>query len=83
MNDKHCSTDYREGFITEETVRNSLTGYNAAKSVREKVMVATTPVTIPIRMMTLSPGSHLLVEDVSWQQYEALLAELGDESSHS
>ncbi|MEM9089866.1 MAG: Uma2 family endonuclease [Cyanobacteria bacterium P01_F01_bin.53] len=29
--------------------------------------------------MTLLPGSHLLVEDVSWVQYEALLAELGEE----
>ena len=42
-------------------------------------MVATAPVTIPIRAMTLSPGSHLLIEDVSWQQYEALLAELGED----
>ena len=42
-------------------------------------MAAAAPVTIPIRAMTLSPGSHLLVQDVSWQQYEALLAELGEE----
>ncbi|MGC1310287.1 MAG: Uma2 family endonuclease [Phormidesmis sp.] len=41
-------------------------------------MVAATPVTIPVRAMTLSPGSHLLVQGVSWQQYEALLAELGE-----
>ena len=42
-------------------------------------MVAAAPVTIPVRAMTLSPGSHLLVENISWQQYEALLAELGEE----
>ncbi|MCG8365542.1 MAG: Uma2 family endonuclease [Pseudanabaenales cyanobacterium] len=44
-----------------------------------KHMVASVPVTIPIRAMTLSPGSHLLIENVSWEQYEALLAELGEE----
>lgn len=36
-----------------------------------------TPVTIPIRAINLSPGSHLLIENVSWEQYEALLEELG------
>jgi Uma2 family endonuclease len=42
-------------------------------------MVAAAPVTISVRAITLSPGSHLLIENVSWQQYEALLAELGEE----
>lgn len=42
-------------------------------------MVAAAPVTIPLRAITLSPGSHLLIEDVSWEQYEALLAELGED----
>ncbi|MBE9079408.1 hypothetical protein IQ241_19255 [Romeria aff. gracilis LEGE 07310] len=41
-------------------------------------MATSAPVTIPIRAMTLSPGSHLLIENVSWQQYESLLAELGE-----
>ena len=44
-----------------------------------KRMVASVPVAIPIRAMTLSPGSHILIENVSWEQYEALLAELGEE----
>ena len=44
-----------------------------------KRMVASVPVTVPIRAMTLSPGSHLLIENVSWEQYEALLTELGEE----
>ena len=37
------------------------------------------PITIPINAMKLSPGSHVTVQDVSWQQYEALLSELGEE----
>lgn len=39
-------------------------------------MVAS-PVTFPIRTLNLSPGSHVLIEEVSWEDYEALLAELG------
>lgn len=42
-------------------------------------MVASVPVTIPIRALKLSPGSHLLIENVSWEQYDALLNELGEE----
>jgi len=41
--------------------------------------MVTSPVTIPIRTMNLSPGSHLLIEEVSWEQYESLLKELGEE----
>ncbi|MBX2862573.1 MAG: Uma2 family endonuclease [Leptolyngbyaceae cyanobacterium MAG.088] len=42
-------------------------------------MVASVPVTIPIRALKLSPGSHLLIENISWDQYDALLTELGEE----
>lgn len=42
-------------------------------------MVASAPVTIPIRALKLSPGSHLLIENVSWDQYDALLTELGED----
>lgn len=35
------------------------------------------PDTVPIRTINLSSGSHLLIEQVSWEQYEALLDELG------
>ncbi|MBT9312259.1 Uma2 family endonuclease [Leptothoe kymatousa] len=42
-------------------------------------MVASAPVTIPIHALKLSPGSHLLIENVSWEQYDALLTELGEE----
>ena len=35
------------------------------------------PITIPIRTITLSPGSHLLIDNISWEQYEALLEEWG------
>jgi Uma2 family endonuclease len=37
----------------------------------------TSPVTFPIKTLNLSPGSHVLIEDVSWEEYEALLEELG------
>lgn len=33
--------------------------------------------TIPLKTIDLSPGSHLLLSDVTWEQYEALLKELG------
>jgi Uma2 family endonuclease len=39
--------------------------------------MVSTPVTIPLQSVTLSPGSHLLVDGVTWDQYEALLLELG------
>lgn len=36
-------------------------------------------VTIPIKTIDLSPGSHLRITDVTWEQYEALLNDLGEE----
>ena len=33
----------------------------------------------PIQTVNLSPGSHLLIEDVTWEQYEALLQEWGSD----
>jgi Uma2 family endonuclease len=36
-------------------------------------------VKLPITTIDLSPGSHLLINDVTWEQYEALYAELGDD----
>jgi Uma2 family endonuclease len=41
-------------------------------------MVAS-PVTFSIRTLNLSPGSHVLIEDISWEEYEALLKELGED----
>lgn len=32
-----------------------------------------------IHALKLSPGSHLLMENVSWEQYDALLNELDEE----
>lgn len=32
---------------------------------------------IPIHTINLSPGSHLLMSDVTWEQYEMLLEDLG------
>jgi Uma2 family endonuclease len=36
-------------------------------------------VKIPIQTINLSPGSHLLIEDVTWEQYETLLEDLGED----
>jgi Uma2 family endonuclease len=36
-------------------------------------------ITTPIKTIALSPGSHLLIPNVTWDQYEALLKELGEE----
>jgi Uma2 family endonuclease len=33
---------------------------------------------IPIQKMHLSPGSHALIADVTWEEYEALLDSWGD-----
>jgi len=34
---------------------------------------------LPIATLDLSPGSHLLINEVTWEQYEALLADWGEE----
>ncbi|MCL6435477.1 MAG: Uma2 family endonuclease [Leptolyngbyaceae cyanobacterium HOT.MB2.61] len=36
-------------------------------------------VSIPIKAIELSPGSHVLISGVTWEQYEELLEELGEE----
>lgn len=36
-------------------------------------------VKLPITTIDLSPGSHLLINNVTWAQYETLLADLGEE----
>jgi Uma2 family endonuclease len=36
-------------------------------------------VKIPINAMALSPGSHVLIPGVTWEQYEALLTDLGED----
>ena len=36
-------------------------------------------VKLPMAAVDLSPGSRLLIRDVTWEQYEALLADLGEE----
>ncbi|MEA5532569.1 Uma2 family endonuclease [Crocosphaera sp. XPORK-15E] len=41
-------------------------------------MVAS-PVTFSLKSLNLSPGSHVLIEQVSWDDYEALLEELGED----
>jgi len=41
-------------------------------------MTVVSLVKIPIKSIDLSPGSHLLIPDVTWEQYESLLEELGE-----
>ena len=36
-------------------------------------------VAIPIKTIELSPGSHVLISGVTWEQYETLLEELGED----
>jgi Uma2 family endonuclease len=40
--------------------------------------MVTSSVTFPIKTLNLSPGSHVLINKVSWQDYENLLDELGE-----
>lgn len=35
-------------------------------------------VALQLRQLSVPPGQHLLVRDVSWQEFEAILEELGD-----
>lgn len=41
--------------------------------------MVTSQIAIPISSINLSPGSHILIEKVSWEQYESLLEELGED----
>ena len=38
--------------------------------------------TFPIKTINLSPGSHILINNVSWQEYENLLDEFGEIRHH-
>jgi Uma2 family endonuclease len=38
-------------------------------------MTAAIPVTIPIKNIQLNPGSLITIHDVTWEQFEAILAE--------
>jgi len=44
--------------------------------------MVTSSVTFPIKTLNLSPGSHVLINKVSWQDYENLLDELGKTRHH-
>jgi Uma2 family endonuclease len=37
------------------------------------------PVTVALNAIDLTPGSHLIISDVTWEQYEAFLAELSED----
>jgi Uma2 family endonuclease len=44
-------------------------------------MVAITPVIKPITQMRLAPGSAVTIPDISWQEFESILLELGEHRS--
>lgn len=42
-------------------------------------MTVTTPVRVSIKKIQLAPGSAISISDVTWQEFEAILQELGEE----
>lgn len=44
-------------------------------------MTAVSPVVKPVSMMRLAPGSVVTIEDVSWEEFESILQELGEKRS--
>lgn len=41
-------------------------------------MTIAAPVKIPIKTLQLAPGSMVTITEVSWEQFEAILTELGE-----
>jgi Uma2 family endonuclease len=41
-------------------------------------MTAVTPVAKPVSQMQLAPGSVVTIQDVSWQEFESILQEMGE-----
>ena len=44
-------------------------------------MTAASPVVKPVSQMRLSPGSAVTIEDVTWEEFESILLELGEKRS--
>jgi Uma2 family endonuclease len=44
-------------------------------------MTVAAPVTVPIKNIQLTPGSKITIPDVTWEQFEAILEELGENRS--
>ena len=44
-------------------------------------MTVATPIAIPIKNIQLSPGNMICIHDVTWEQFEAILEELGENRS--
>jgi hypothetical protein len=44
-------------------------------------MTAVSPVVKPVSQMRLSPGSAVSIEDVTWEEFESILLELGEKRS--
>ncbi|BBD65585.1 hypothetical protein NIES4072_07400 [Nostoc commune NIES-4072] len=44
-------------------------------------MTAVSPVVKPVSQMRLAPGSTVNIEDISWEEFESILQELGEKRS--
>ncbi|MGM3305883.1 hypothetical protein ACSQ6I_07860 [Anabaena sp. WFMT] len=44
-------------------------------------MAAVSPVVKPVSQMQLAPGSVMTIQDVSWQEFESILQEMGEKRS--
>ncbi|OUL24257.1 hypothetical protein BV372_28920 [Nostoc sp. T09] len=44
-------------------------------------MTAVSPVVKPVSLMRLAPGSVVTIQDVSWEEFESILQELGEKRS--
>ena len=44
-------------------------------------MTVTVPVRVPIRNLQLEPGSAVAIANISWEEFEAILADLGEQRS--
>ena len=42
-------------------------------------MTVTVPVRVPVRRLQLEPGSAIAIAPISWEEFEAILAELGEQ----
>ncbi len=44
-------------------------------------MTAVSPVVKPVSQLRLAPGSTVTIQDVSWEEFESILGELGEKRS--
>lgn len=45
------------------------------------VMTSVSPIVKPVSQMRLAPGSTVIIPNVSWEEFESILQELGEKRS--